>query len=150
MLGPGIEKNTEKKSNNWQLIRDVIGFQFKLALDGIRDVLLSPISIGAALIGIVTRPDEPDKYYRELLKFGSKSDHWINLFDTQEHANVSSDEYINKVEDLLVGEYNKGGVVRSIKNHADDMIHSVQKGFTPQNQDDLGVEPSADKKKNPK
>ncbi|MFT5208342.1 MAG: hypothetical protein ACI9CE_000056 [Flavobacterium sp.] len=142
-----------KKSNNWQLIRDVVRFQLKLVLDGLRDVLLSPISIGAALYGIITRPEEPDKYYRDLLKFGSKSDQWINLFESKEHAdaNISSNEYINKVEDMLINEYKKGGVVRSIKNHTDGVIASFQSGFTPNTEknprqhEHFGTEPSANK-----
>lgn len=146
-------KSVEKKSNNWQLIRAVVRFQFKLALDGIRDVLLSPISIGAALYGIITRPDEPDKYYQDLLKFGSESDQWINLFESKEIEDVklSSDEYINKVEDLLVNEYKKGGLVRFIKHHTAGVIASFQRGFTPSTQKNTtthqatGAEPSADR-----
>lgn len=43
-----------------QLLRQILVFQFKLAMDGIRDVLLSPISVIAALAGILTNnPTHP-------------------------------------------------------------------------------------------
>jgi len=37
-----------------QLLRQILVFQFKLAMDGLRDLLMSPISIAAALAGILT------------------------------------------------------------------------------------------------
>jgi len=123
-----MTKIAESEANHWQLIKKVIGFQFKLALDGIRDVLLSPISIGAAVLGLLTRPDDPEKYYRSLLKFGMKSDRWINLFDSPEYMDKkqSSDEYISKIEDLVVSEYNKGGVLKSVKDQTDSLIDRAQ------------------------
>jgi hypothetical protein len=47
-----------------QLLRQVLVFQFKLAMDGIRDVLLSPISVIAALAGILTSHTDPSRYFR--------------------------------------------------------------------------------------
>ena len=118
----------KNEANHWRLIKKVIGFQFKLALDGIRDVLLSPISIGAAVLGLLTRPDDPEKYYRALLKFGMKSDRWINLFDSAEYMaeKLSPDEYISKIEDLVVREHNKRGVLQAVKNQTDNLIDRAQ------------------------
>lgn len=152
------EKNTtendnvidENESNHWLLIRKVMGFQLKLAMDGLRDVLLSPISIGAALLGLLTRPDDPGKYYRDLLKFGMKSDRWINLFDAPEHgnANLSSDEYIRKIEELVVSEYKKGGVLKSVKDHTDNLINKAQNSLEKKPTDSKRTSKS-DSKNNP-
>ncbi|MCG8380387.1 MAG: hypothetical protein MI865_13060, partial [Proteobacteria bacterium] len=54
--------------SRWQLFRDVMSFQFKLLMDGLRDVLLSPISITAALVGVFTDSKDPGKYFYRLLK----------------------------------------------------------------------------------
>ena len=44
-----------------QLIWDVFVFQFKLIADGLRDVLLSPVSIISAVLGLLTGGDQPDR-----------------------------------------------------------------------------------------
>ena len=66
------------------LVRRVVIFQFRLAADGIRDLLLSPISVIAALLGLL-RPDNPSWAYDRLMHVGRQSDKWINLFEQEDH-----------------------------------------------------------------
>ena len=100
----------ETKHNHWQLIRDVLSFQLKLAMDGIRDLILSPVSIGSAVWGMIASPSNPGKYYYQLLKLGRRSDEWINLFgdvENYEEGQQSADKYVHKAQDLLMDQYNK-------------------------------------------
>jgi len=118
--------------NRWRLVRDLAGFQFKLALDGLRDLLLSPMSIIAGLAGIIFSPGNPGKYFNRLLEFGHRSDIWINLFGASGHYDpdpevTSSDAYIGKLEELLVAEYQKGGVVKNVKDRTDKLLNRIQK-----------------------
>jgi hypothetical protein len=116
--------------SRWQLFRDVLSFQFKLAIDGLRDILLSPISIGAALLGLASDSKDPGKYFYRLLKTGHHSDEWINLFGT--HSDVGRDDVpspdilVKHAQSLIVNEYNKGGVVQSIKDKTDSVIDKIQ------------------------
>ncbi|HIG43457.1 MAG: hypothetical protein ABGY96_28520 [bacterium] len=123
-------ETTNDTPNHWQLLRDVLSFQVKLAMDGIRDVVLSPVSIGAALYGLAVHRDNPGKYFNQLLQFGRKTDSWINLFGASKHypddESSSSDAYIKKVEDLLVGEYQKGGIVKNLKEGTDGFISRIR------------------------
>lgn len=64
------------------LIRRTIMFQIRLAADGLRDLLLSPISILAALVGIF-HPTNPSWALDRLMKLGQQSDRWINLFEQE-------------------------------------------------------------------
>ncbi len=125
------EETPDDAPNHWQLLRDVLSFQVKLAMDGIRDVVLSPVSIGAALYGLVVHRDNPGKYFNQLLRFGRKTDSWINLFGASQRypddESSSSDAYIKKVEDLLVGEYQKGGIVKNLKEGTDGLISRIRK-----------------------
>ena len=41
------------------LLQDVLVFQFKLALDDLRDVFLSPISLVVVLLGVLTSRSDP-------------------------------------------------------------------------------------------
>ncbi len=72
--------STTKKVRFRTALRHLLRFQLKLALDAIRDVLMSPISIICFLLDVVLRPDEADSYHRKMIKFGRKTDHRINLF----------------------------------------------------------------------
>ena len=122
----------EETPGHWRVIRDVIVFQFKLAMDGIRDLLLSPVSIGAGIYGLIFSPDDPGKYFNQLLKFGRKTDVWINLFGETHYSEDdrpgdSSDVHIKKLEDLLRAEYEKGGIVKNLKKSTDDIIERLRK-----------------------
>jgi len=117
----------ETAPGHWQLLRDVIVFQLKLALDSVRDLLLSPVSIVAAIVGLIAKPDNPGVHFYRVLKLGHRSDKWINLFGSEEHGDSSSDEYVRKVEELIVGEYNKGGVVKRVKDSTDELIDKVRR-----------------------
>ncbi|NMP33139.1 hypothetical protein HII17_16390 [Thalassotalea sp. M1531] len=89
-----------------QVVKDTLVFQVKLFGDGLRDVFLSPVSIVAALAGLIFTPSTPDYYLRKLMAFGHKTDRWLNLFGTYgQHSNTNrttSDTYVKKVEELLI------------------------------------------------
>ncbi len=74
-----------------QLVWDVLVFQFKLAFDGLRDLLLSPLSIVAAVMGLLAGGDDPYQYFRRLLRFGRRSEIWINLFGHRRRVGTSDD-----------------------------------------------------------
>jgi|AP95_1055475.scaffolds.fasta_scaffold00658_7 hypothetical protein len=111
----------------WQLFRDVLGFQFKLAIDGLRDVLLSPISIGAALVGVFSSKDNPGKYFYRLLNMGHQSDQWINLFNTRDdEERLTADIFVKRAESIVLEELEKGRVVTNLKTRADRVIDKIQ------------------------
>lgn len=125
---PGIEV---LPPGHWQVFRDLLAFQFKLALDAVRDLLLSPISIIAVIAGLVSRQDNPGKHFYDLLRVGHKSDRWINLFGTAdsdgEDSRISSDTYVKKFEDLVINEVQKGGMIKNMKDKTDGLIKKIKK-----------------------
>ena len=126
---PPTQPEAGQPPGHWQLLRDLLALQFKLAIDGVRDLLLSPLSVIAALAGFVSNPDNPGKYFYRLLRFGHKSDRWINLFGAEDHDPDadSSDRYVRKVENLIVREYNKGGVVKNLKDGTDGLLKRIRR-----------------------
>ncbi len=80
-----------RETSRLHLLWDVFAFQFKLAADGLRDLLLSPISIVAAIMGLIVGGDDPYRYFRELLRLGRRSEIWLNLFGTRKHEGTSDD-----------------------------------------------------------
>ena len=108
------------------LFRRLLVFQFKLLLDGLRDVILSPASVIAVLMGVfgTGRPDGP---FRALLRFGRRTDDWIDLFDAHSAADegeaegesearaehdrpeASANALFDAVERAVREEYERGG-----------------------------------------
>lgn len=62
------------------MFRDVIVFQAKLLVDGLRDLSLSPISIFAALVDLLVPGDDGGKRFYGVVRFGRRTEQWINLF----------------------------------------------------------------------
>lgn len=64
------------------LLRDVLGFQVKLALEALRDIALIPVSLVAAAIDMVMMKKQSPQYFRSMLTLGRRSDDWIDLWAT--------------------------------------------------------------------
>lgn len=114
----------------WPLMRDVMVFQGKLALDALRDIALSPISITAALVGFIRDKDRPGRYFYPLMMTGRRSDTVINLFGASKHAGLdaavpddpSVDDLVARLEKIIVREYEAGGVTAQAKSAIDRAI----------------------------
>ena len=125
------EFGSRRESTRWRLVGDLLAFQFKLALDGLRDVLLSPLSLLAALAGLIFAGKQPGLYFYGLLRLGHRSDQWIRLFSavadyarggySDEAAEYSSDTIVQKVEDLLVDGYRNDGLIARLKQSLDNL-----------------------------
>lgn len=61
----------------WGLLRDAAAFQVKLVVDGLRDVLLSPVSLIAAIAGLALGRHD---WFYDVLHVGRRSEKWIDLF----------------------------------------------------------------------
>ncbi len=92
--------NSEYDPSRLHLIWEVVIFQFKLSLDGLRDLVLMPISLVSALLGLLAGGSEPAKYYNKVLRFGRRTEIWINLFGQRAHQGTS-DELIKPLRQKL-------------------------------------------------
>jgi len=78
---PDSEHHGDKQS----LLVHALILQLKLLGDGLRDAMLVPVSLAAALGGVLFRTADPWLWYREVLLWGRASDHWLDLFDSHRH-----------------------------------------------------------------
>lgn len=69
-----------RNEDRWRTFKDVLLFQGKLLIDGLRDLLLSPVSIVAALIDLVVPGDDKGRRFYAVVRFGRRTERWINLF----------------------------------------------------------------------
>ncbi len=90
------------------VIRDLAVFQFKLAVDGVLDILLSPMSLALGIYGLIFGGAEPGRYFYRLMNLGHRTDRWINLFgaaDRRVPGEPSADELIRQMEKMLRDRY---------------------------------------------
>lgn len=103
------------------LLRDLVIFQVKLFLDGMKDLVLMPLTIGAAGIDIVFPGRRPGHRFYLVMALGERFDRWLNLFSASDRADASKDGLLGRgragrntmlggIEELLFGQGR--GVVR--------------------------------------
>lgn len=130
------------KARRWQLVRDLAVFQVKLIVDGLKDLVLSPVSLVAALAGLVFDRRDPGRSFYELLRWGHGFDRWVNLFGASQRAlppasepqasglatgsSDGLDAYVAKLERVLVEQYNRGGLTAKAKDALDQAIDRLQ------------------------
>lgn len=118
--------------SRWTLIRDVAVFQLKLLLDGLRDALLLPISLFVAVLDVLGVGPRAGRQFYHLLEWGRRTEYWINLFGATDNVRplVSSprpgvDTLVDRLERLVVQEYERGGITASTKDAVDRALDNL-------------------------
>ncbi|CAN5818715.1 hypothetical protein BH23GEM6_BH23GEM6_08560 [soil metagenome] len=73
------------------LIRDLLIFQLKLWMDGVKDLVLAPVSVGAGVLDILLGPNASGYRLYSVLRLGERYDLWLNLFGAAKAAEVSGE-----------------------------------------------------------
>ena len=129
--------NSPQHVSRWTLIRDIAVLQFKLVVDGLRDLILVPVSLIAGLVTLIKGDEHTNEFY-DLLRLGKKSERWINLFGAAERVHgkpddedvlpvYDIDELVTRVESFVVEEYKSGGVTRQAKDRLDQAIDGLHR-----------------------
>ena len=112
--------------------------QLKLIVDGLRDLVLVPISLVAGVVSLAKSGRGGGTEFCDLLRLGRKSERWINLFgaadnspsvedEDVEFSNADIDGLVSRVESFVIDEYRKGGVTKQAKVGLDKAIDSLHK-----------------------
>jgi hypothetical protein len=106
-------QNPEPAGPRTRLVRQTAVLQVKLLADGLRDAALIPVSLFAALIGLIRGGEEADREFRQVIKLGRHSERWINLFGhhlplIRSHPAGSLDKLIDRVETVVREQVRKG------------------------------------------
>ncbi|MEE8108377.1 MAG: hypothetical protein V3T36_04385 [Gammaproteobacteria bacterium] len=129
--------NNGAEHSRTDLARDALLLQGKLLIDGLRDLILVPVSIVAALIDLLSGDQPAGRRFYGVVQLGRRSEHWINLFGAAErsphenrwaHSEESGklDDLVEQVEKVVKDQYAEGGVSGSAKralNRALDVLH---------------------------
>ena len=115
------------ESKRGTLVRNAVVFQLKLMADGLRDLVLLPVSLVATVIGLLRGGDEPEREFLQVIQIGRESEQWINLFGNhnvgnESHAVASIDALFTKVEDTLKQHYKAAGTSESAQAEIDEAL----------------------------
>ena len=127
-----VETPANDPEGRWALIRDAVQFQIKLAIDGLRDVMLMPLSAIGALLNLFGVRGTPLDFYN-IVRWGKRTEAAINLFGAAENTgpsgNISAppavDNVLERVESLVVEQYRKGGITASAKDAIDKALDGL-------------------------
>jgi hypothetical protein len=137
--------------DRWTLIRDILVLQVKLVIDGLRDLILVPISLLIGFISLLRAGNATGSEFYELLRVGRRSERWIDLFGAAERVYgppvgddrfpaESIDDMVSRVESFVVDEYRQGGVTRQAKDQLDRALDSLHKLASRKERKDTGQE----------
>ena len=63
-----------------RIARDLILFQAKLWIEGFKDVILVPLSLGAALLDLIFRRSRSRGALHSIMRSGNRFERWIDLY----------------------------------------------------------------------
>lgn len=66
--------------SRWRLARDLGVFEVKLALDGLKDLVLAPLALAAVLGDMVMPRETRGVFLRAVIALGERFEHWLNLY----------------------------------------------------------------------
>lgn len=78
------------------LLRDLLLFQMKLWLDGLKDIVLSPLSIAACAIDVLFRRSGQRSLFYGVMRLGERFDLWLNLYGPATRADAHPDGLLHR------------------------------------------------------
>ncbi|MEM9173020.1 MAG: hypothetical protein AAGA84_09980 [Pseudomonadota bacterium] len=124
----GVDKGT--------LIRDAIVFQLKLVIDGVRDLVLIPVSFVGALVSLVHPGRNAGKTFYDIVAFGRETEKQINLFEAANRILPESerttpselDGLVDQVEGYMKREYNSARF-SAARERIDALMQRMEREF---------------------
>jgi len=79
-----VEEDTNHSLSRGQILKATLRFNLKLALEGAKDLFLAPLSIAAAVLGLILPSKHAAVPLRFVLRTGHRFDEVINLYAIKE------------------------------------------------------------------
>ena len=129
---------TREAPDRRTLVRDVVVFQFKLIVDGLRDFFLVPVAFFAGLLSFVnTKDGVPGPQFYDLLEVGKQSEHWIDLFGATRNAppdirsrvrfpEENMDQILDRIETFVKDEEKRGGITAQARERLERALRGFQ------------------------
>lgn len=76
------------------VLRDVLLFQFKLVVDGLKDLCLAQLALGAAVIDLVRRDGSPGRRFYGVVQLSERFDGWLDLHESLGRVPEDTPDYV--------------------------------------------------------
>lgn len=97
--------NRSDQGTRWRLLRDVVVFQIKLAMEAVLDITLIPVSLAAAGLDLVLGNWRRPRWFHAVLRFGERCERWIDVWGIatpgSEVPNSEVDVVLRNIETLI-------------------------------------------------
>jgi len=101
----GIVNSGEPKWST--VVRDLLEFQFKLVVDGLKDLTLAHVALGAALLDVIRRDGSPGRRFYGIVRLSDRFDQWLDLHAAGVRAPEDTPDLVpsscRSVDDVLDG-----------------------------------------------
>jgi len=115
-------------------IRDFLIFQLKLVVDGLKDLAVFHLSIGAIVLDIISGRGRRPRLFYSVLRMSEKFDLWINLHGVVERleseesedglfgaSEAGSDSLLGQIEQMVRGgDVPRAGRAKRVRRSEDD------------------------------
>ena len=110
--------------------RRLVIFQLKLAVDALRDIILSPVSIVCSLIDLAEKRKGKDSYFEKLMLFGRNTEKKINLFEQHQIEESTIDSILHQVEGVVMKEYKDKNLSKKTISAIEKILKTESKKIT--------------------
>ena len=136
--GPASGSGGDAPDDRWTIIRDALVLQLKLVLEGIKDVLLGPVALVAAVWDLLSaRRSSGERRFYRVVRSGASFERWLNLYGALRESDGDRpvlktddregvDAYVRKVEEVLRREHERGGVTTGAKRLIDGWLDRIE------------------------
>lgn len=115
-------------------LRDFLIFQLKLVVDGLKDLVVFHLSIGAIVLDIISGRGRRPRLFYSVLRMSEKFDLWINLHGVVERleseesedglfgaSEAGSDSLLGQIEQMVRGgDVPRAGRANRVRRSEDD------------------------------
>ncbi len=139
MPQPDVEPEVETESTHdrWAIIRDALVFQLKLVLEGIRDIVIGPLALLAALYDLMRGIPRSKAVLYRILERGYRYDLFLNLYDALDREGEPKhtkplgrdkgvDRYVDRVTAAVQKNQDHSPLVAKTKKGVDRTLDWVQ------------------------
>jgi hypothetical protein len=124
----------QHKRTATELVKSVAILQLKVLLGAARDLALGPTAIVAAVVDLMLMKQQNPRFYRLVLRFGEKSDRWIDVWSggrhPEEDPRENVDALIARVEDVVRDPERGARQARVLRRWADRQVKRAKRRAT--------------------
>jgi hypothetical protein len=109
---PALRKLTRRQKRGAVVIRDLLVFQGKLLLDGLIDLVMIWVSVGATALDMVAPREGRERRFYATMRAAERFDRWLNLYGASEtigeggegpFGRSGADTLLGRLEEKVLG-----------------------------------------------